>query len=40
MSQSESADKLREDLLSDTMDKLSPSATALSFVKKEIGELW
>lgn len=40
MSQAESADKLREDLLSDTMDKSSPSATALSFVKKEIGDLW
>ena len=40
MSEAESADKLREDLLSDTMDKSSPSATALSFVKKEIGDLW
>lgn len=40
VSEAESADKLREDLLSDTMDKTSPSATALSFVKKEIGELW
>jgi hypothetical protein len=40
VSEAESADKLREDLLSDTMEKSSPSATALSFVKKEIGELW
>ncbi len=40
MSESDSADKLREDILNDTMDKPSPSATALSFVKKEIGELW
>ena len=40
LSQSDSADKLREDLLSDTMDKASPSRTALSFVKKEIGALW
>jgi hypothetical protein len=40
VSQAESADRLREDLLSDTMEKSSPSATALSFVKKEIGELW
>lgn len=40
MSESDSADKLREDLLSDTMDKASPSATALSYVKKEIGALW
>lgn len=37
---SESADKLREDVLSDTMDKASPSGTALSFVKKEISNLW
>jgi hypothetical protein len=40
VSEAESADRLREDLLSDTMEKSSPSATALSFVKKEIGELW
>ena len=40
MSESDSADKLREDLLSDTMEKASPSATALSYVKKEIGALW
>lgn len=40
VSEAESADKLREDLLNDTMEKTSPSATALSFVKKEIGELW
>lgn len=40
MSETDSADKLREDILTQTMDKASPSATALSFVKKEIGELW
>jgi hypothetical protein len=40
MSESDSADKLREDLLNDMMDKSSPSATALSYVKKEIGALW
>ncbi|MDG1572847.1 hypothetical protein OZ410_11020 [Robiginitalea sp. M366] len=40
MGASEAADKFREDILSETMDKASPSATALSFVKKEIGELW
>ncbi|TDT44996.1 hypothetical protein CLV90_2076 [Maribacter spongiicola] len=40
MSQTDSADKLREDILNETMDKTSPSATALSFVKKEIGDLW
>lgn len=40
MSQTDSADKLREDILTETMEKSSPSATALSYVKKEIGELW
>lgn len=40
MSETESADKLREDILNETMEKASPSATALSFVKKEIGDLW
>ncbi len=40
MSETDSADKLREDILTETMDKTSPSATALSFVKKEIGNLW
>ncbi len=40
MSDTESADKLREDILNQTMEKASPSATALSFVKKEIGDLW
>ena len=40
MSNTETADKLREDILNETMDKTSPSATALSFVKREIGDLW
>lgn len=40
LSGTDSSDKLREDILNQTMDKQSPSATALSFVKKEIGELW
>ncbi|MEH6681187.1 MAG: hypothetical protein V7724_11600 [Sediminicola sp.] len=40
MSHGDSADKLREQILNETMDKQSPSATALSYVKKEIGELW
>ena len=40
MSESETSDKLREDILNSTMDKQSPSATALAFVKKEIGSLW
>ena len=40
MSESDSADKLREDILTQMMEKQSPSATALTFVKKEIGDLW
>ena len=40
MSESESADKLREDILNQSMEKQSPSTTALAFVKKEISELW
>ncbi|MBC8768461.1 hypothetical protein H4O18_10695 [Arenibacter sp. BSSL-BM3] len=40
MSESDTADKLREDILNETMEKQSPSATALAYVKKEIGELW
>lgn len=40
LSDSDAADKFREDVLSDTMDKASPSATALAFVKKEISNLW
>ena len=40
MSETDSADKLREDVLTQTMDKQNPSATALAFVKKEIAELW
>ncbi len=40
MSKSDSADKLREDILTQTLEKESPSATALAYVKKEIGDLW
>ncbi|MBM1107260.1 hypothetical protein JQC67_13985 [Aurantibacter crassamenti] len=40
LSETDSADKLREDVLTETMDKSSPSGTALAFVKKEIGQLW
>ena len=40
MSQSDSANKLREDILNQSMEKQSPSNTALSFIKKEVGELW
>ncbi len=40
MSQTDSPDKLREDILNQTIDKQSPSSTALAFVKKEVSELW
>ena len=40
MSHADTSDKLREDILNETMDKQSPSATALAYVKKEISELW
>ena len=40
MSEADSAYKLREDILTSTMEKESPSATALAYVKKEISNLW
>lgn len=40
MSEADTASKLREDILNESMDKNSPSLTALSYIKKEIGELW
>ncbi|WP_420601921.1 hypothetical protein [Flagellimonas sp.] len=40
MSETDSPDKLREDILNQTMEKQSPSTTALAFVKKEVSELW
>lgn len=40
MSQTDSPDKLREDILNQTMEKQSPSNTALAFVKKEVSDLW
>ncbi|WP_343486195.1 hypothetical protein [Allomuricauda sp. d1] len=40
MSESDSADKLREDILNQTMDKQSPSSAALAYIKKEVSELW
>jgi len=40
MSESDSADKLREDILNETMEKASPSSAALAFIKKEVAELW
>ena len=40
MSEADTADKLREDILNQGMEKQSPSNTALAFIKKEVGELW
>jgi hypothetical protein len=36
----DSADKLREVILSDMMDKRAPSDAALSFIKEEVSEIW
>ncbi|MBO0329785.1 DUF7935 family protein [[Muricauda] lutisoli] len=40
MSETDSPDKLREDILNQTMEKESPSNAALAYVKKEVSELW
>jgi hypothetical protein len=36
----DSADKLREVVLTELMDRQAPSATALSYIKKEISDIW
>ena len=36
----DSADKLREVILIDMVDKRSPSDAALSFIKEEVSEIW
>ena len=36
----DSADKLREVILNDMLDKRSPSDAALSFIKEEVSEIW
>jgi len=36
----DSADKLREAILSDMIDMRAPSEAGLSFIKEEVGELW
>ncbi len=36
----DSADKLREVILSDMIDRRSPSDAALSFIKEEVSEIW
>ncbi|GGG46088.1 hypothetical protein GCM10011414_14620 [Croceivirga lutea] len=40
MSESDNADKLREDILNQAMEKSSPSSAALAFIKKEVKTLW
>jgi hypothetical protein len=36
----ENADQLREVILTELMDKQAPSGTALSYIKKEIADIW
>jgi len=36
----DSSDKLREVILTDMVDKISPSDAALSFIKEEVSALW
>ena len=36
----ENADKLREVILNDLLEKQPPSNAALSFIKSEVAELW
>lgn len=36
----DNANKLREAVLNDLLDKQSPSNNALAYIKKEVGELW
>ena len=36
----DSADKLREVVLNDLMEKQSPSNAALAYIKNEVGQLW
>jgi hypothetical protein len=40
LEKTDSANKLREVLLTELMDKQAPSNAALSFIKQEVGELW
>lgn len=40
MSSADTAAKLREDILTESIDKASATATALAYVKKEISDLW
>ena len=40
LEKTDTADKLREVVLTEMMEKRPPSDTALSFIKKEVSELW
>jgi len=40
LEKTDTANKLREVVLTDLMDKQSPSSTALSYIKQEVGEIW
>ena len=40
LEKTETADKLREVILTEMMEKRAPSDAALAFIKKEVGELW
>ncbi len=40
LEKTDSADKLREVILTTLMDKQAPSGAALSYIKKEVSEMW
>ncbi|NND10916.1 MAG: hypothetical protein HKN96_06880, partial [Flavobacteriaceae bacterium] len=40
LEKTDTANKLREVVLTEMMEKQSPSSAALSYIKKEVGEMW
>lgn len=40
LEKTKTANELRENILTELMDKQSPSKAALSYVKQEVGEMW
>ena len=36
----DSADKLREVILTEMMDRVPPSSAGLSYIKEEVSEIW
>ena len=40
LEKTDSAEKLREVILTELMDKQAPSSAALSYIKQEVGKLW